>query len=92
MKYRIMRDIFITTDHPACSYGQPVVLIDGEPHGPMDEYCGLPVWEIVYMWEKQPLLIGEQYEKCEGDALLMAQKFLRTANMILLSGERLQVS
>lgn len=92
MKCRIMRDIFITTEHPSCSYGQPVVLIDGKPHGPMDEYCGLPVWEIVYIWEKQPALLGEQYEPCAGDALVMAQKFLHTANTTLLSGERLQVS
>ena len=92
MKCRITSNIFMTADHASCSYGQPVVLIDGEPHGPMDQYCGVPVWEIVYMWEKQSTLIGEQYEICEGEARELAVKFLRLADMVFQSGKRLQVS
>lgn len=81
MKYRICCNIYITSDHPSCSYGQPVVLIDGEPHGPMDLYAGAEVWELVYFWELQPdHLEGEQFEPCAGESLVLAHKFLRLAD------------
>lgn len=78
------RYIYITSEHPACSYGQPVVLIDGEPHGPMDLYAGSEVWHLVYMWELNPdHLEGEQFEPCNGDALVLAHKFLKLADRMV---------
>ena len=29
----------LTTEHAASSYGQPVVVVDGEPHGPAEVEC-----------------------------------------------------
>jgi len=41
--------ITITDEHPAASYGVPVVLIDGEPYGPGDMPPGeLQIPEAVY--------------------------------------------
>ena len=34
---------YLTTDHPSCSYGQPVLIIDGLAYGPGDHVPGVPV-------------------------------------------------
>ena len=32
--------IILTTDHAASSYGQPVLIIDGQAYGPADNFYG----------------------------------------------------
>ncbi len=85
MQYKIIGNIYITRDHPACSYGQPVVLIEGEPHGPMDVYLGRLVSDIVYFWEMNPTadIDGEKLEPCEGEARDLAMKFLHLSNALM---------
>jgi len=43
----VRRRATLTTDHPASSYGQPVLLIDGEPYGRGDaEAAGLVITKL----------------------------------------------
>ena len=44
----------LTTEHPGSHYGQPVMLIDGEPHGPDDTYNGIPLHKLCCCCDRDP--------------------------------------
>lgn len=44
-------EVELTTDHPASHYGQPVLLINGEPYGIEDVTpAGDKVWRMLEDW------------------------------------------
>jgi len=78
MQYKILANILITDEQ---SEGQPVLMIDGKPYGPRDEYCGIPGWMIVELWRRNPSDHGMVFDRCEGEALQLATKYTELATL-----------
>lgn len=68
--------ITLTTDHPAASYGLPVLVVDGEAYGPGDTLpSGDTAAALVVQWGREP-------ERTDDD-LRMARRFLKQAGLTL---------
>lgn len=43
----------LTTNHPSSSYGQPVLVVDGQAYGPADVVPGQPIEQTAAWWVRE---------------------------------------
>jgi len=71
---------YLTTAHPASSYGQPVLLVSGEAHGPADVLpSGITAGDLVRLFLDGSSPGGGSWARRTKELVRLAEHFLATA-------------